>query len=202
MKISPRYGEVVEKGFYDRDPDTVAMELLGKLIISFVGDEATGGMITEVEAYFGSDDPASRASKPGWIGEAMYRSPGKTLIYMVHGNWLLNIVTTSNAAGAVLIRSIEPLIGIEVMRRRRGVDRKRLLTTGPGRLTKALGIDKSHDDIEVYRRDSPIQIIHYLTLDMHEILRSHRIGVTRDLPTKHRFFIRDSEYVSKGKKAL
>jgi len=197
MKISRRYGDTVEAEFYDRRPDTVARELLGKLIITRVNNHVTGGLITEVEAYFGVEDPASRAAKPGKIGEAMYRPPGKTLIYMVHGNWLLNIVTSSDEAGAVLIRSIEPLIGIETMYVRRGVTKKRLLTTGPGRLTKALGIDATLDNVEVYIENGVIEVKHYLDFSEAEIGRSGRIGVSKDLREPYRFYLINSRYVSK-----
>lgn len=197
MRLSPNYGEILQQKFYNESPDEVAKKLLGKLLIRVLDNKVMGGMITEVEAYFGRDDPASRASKKGKIGDAMWRDPGHTLVYMVHGNWLLNIVTTEREAGAVLIRSIEPLIGIEYMRSLRGVKQKKLLTTGPGRLTRALQITKEEDGIPVYMSDSSIIVLDYLILDEEEIERSYRIGVTKDLPHPYRFYVKYSDYVSR-----
>ncbi len=197
MRFSARYGETIPKEFYSRSTETVASELLGALIIRRLEGRVLGGMITEVEAYFGPEDPASRASKKGSIGRAMYRDPGRTLIYMVHNNWLLNIVTTAGGPGAVLIRSIEPLIGVEKMFRRRGVERKRLLTTGPGRLTRALGITKELDDTPVYIRGGELELLHYLEPSSGEIGRSGRIGVSKDLETPYRYYLLSSGYVSR-----
>jgi len=197
MRFSPRYGSTIPRDFYAGRPDEVAPRLLGALLIRRIGGKVLGGMITEVEAYFGPEDPASRASKHGSVGRAMYREPGRTLIYMVHNNWLLNIVTTLDGPGAILIRSLEPLIGVEEMYRRRGVDRKRLLTTGPGRLTRALGITKELDDRPVYLRGGEIEILHYLEPGADEVGRSGRIGVSRDLEEPYRYFLVTSEYVSR-----
>ncbi len=201
MRLSPNYGEILQQKFYNEPPDKVAKKLLGKLLLRVLDDKVMGGMITEVEAYFGKDDPASRASKKGKIGDAMWRDPGHTLVYMVHGNWLLNIVTTEGEAGAVLIRSIEPLIGIEYMRSLRGVKQKKLLTTGPGRLTKALKITNKEDGIPVYMSDSSILILDYLMMDDKEIERSYRIGVTKDLPNPYRYYVKYSDYVSRKGRA-
>ena len=197
MRLSPNYGNILQQKFYSDSPENVAKKLLGKLLIRILDDMVIGGMITEVEAYFGREDPASRASKKGKIGDAMWRDPGYTLIYMVHGNWLLNIVTTEGRAGAVLIRSLEPLIGIEHMRRFRGVTQKKLLTTGPGRLTKALKITNEEDGIPVFEEDSVIKVVDYLVLEDSDIERSYRIGVTKDLPEPYRFYVKYSDYVSK-----
>ncbi|HIQ13112.1 MAG TPA: DNA-3-methyladenine glycosylase [Thermoprotei archaeon] len=196
MRISRNYGQIIEKSFYEPRPDIVAKKILGKILLRIEGDILMGGMITEVEAYFGPEDPASRASKKGWIGEAMKRDPGYTLVYMVHGYWLLNIVTTLGGAGAVLIRGIEPLIGIEHMRRYRGVFKKNILTSGPGRLTRALNITKELDNIPVYNVESCIQILDYLDIDEYDIERSHRIGVSKDLHEPYRFYIKS--FIDKG----
>ncbi len=197
MRFTARYGETIPKEFYSRPPDRVAPELLGALLVRRMGNRVLGGMITEVEAYFGPEDPASRASKKGSIGRAMYREPGRTLIYMVHNNWLLNIVTTAGGPGAVLIRSVEPLIGVEEMFRRRGVSRKRLLTTGPGRLTKALGITRELDDMPVYIRGGELELLYYLEPGSGEVGRSGRIGVSRDLEEPYRYYLLSSDYVSR-----
>lgn len=196
MRISQNYGRILDKKFYESKPDYVAKKILGKILLRIVEDILLGGMIIEVEAYFGPEDPASRASRKGWVGEAMKRDPGYTLVYMVHGYWLLNVVTTLEEAGAILIRRIEPLIGIEHMRRFRGVFRKDLLTSGPGRLTRALNITKEVDNIPVYNIESCIQILEYLDIDEYDIGRNYRIGVPKDLPEPYRFYIKS--FTGKG----
>jgi len=198
MRLSPKYGLIVEKEFFQRSSDIVARELLGKLLLRYINDIVIGGIIVETEAYFGAEDPASRASKGGKIGELMYREPGYILVYMVHANWLLNIVTGYlGQPSAVLIRALEPMIGIELMRRNRGVYDMRILTSGPGRLTKALKIDDSFNKFNVCDDDSPIKILYFYEYDENEVGRSMRIGVTEDLDKPYRFFIRDNEYVSR-----
>ena len=197
MKPSKYYGSVIPQEFYNSTPDDVAIRLLGKLLLRRWRGKLLGGMITEVEAYFGPEDPASRASKGGVIGEAMNRPPGHTLIYMVHANWLLNIVTLESKPSAVLIRSIEPLVGVEEMYINRGIKDIKVLTTGPGRLTKALNIDKSLDGIEVFNEDSELFILYYMDIEDREIGRSKRIGVTKDLEEPYRFYILENPFVSK-----
>ena len=198
MRLSLRYGSEVEIEFFQRPADIVAQDLLGKLLIRLKDDIPIGGMIVETEAYFGKDDPASRAAKGGKIGSLMYRKPGYALVYMVHANWLLNIVTGyKGEASAVLIRAIEPLIGIHHMTINRNTDDIFLLASGPGRLTKALEIDDSFNNYRVNAIDSPLKILYYIELEDDEIDRSHRIGVKEDLPEPLRFYIRNNPYVSK-----
>jgi DNA-3-methyladenine glycosylase len=199
MKISPKYGIELARDFFERSADVVAYELLGKLLIRIIDDKPIGGMIVETEAYFGKDDPASRAAKGGKIGSLMYREAGYILVYMVHANWLLNIVTGyREKASAVLIRALEPLVGIEEMIRYRGVDDLYSLTTGPGRLTQALHIDDSLNRYRVNTPDSPIKIIYYLEPEYDEMGRSQRIGVREDLSEPYRFFIKGNPYVSRS----
>lgn len=131
----------------------------------------------------------------------MYGEPGRTLIRMVHGHWLLNIVTLPpGTPSAVLIRALEPIYGIDRMVINRGgvaIDR---LTSGPGRLTEALGIDKELNSLPVYDPDSPIQILHYRNIPEEMVGRSGRIGVKKDLEIPLRFYVKGNPYVSKTRK--
>ncbi|MEM5791011.1 MAG: DNA-3-methyladenine glycosylase, partial [Candidatus Aenigmatarchaeota archaeon] len=107
MKVLPRR-------FYERDTAKVAKDLLGKILIRKINSKFLKGKIVETEAYYGKEDPASRAclGSPKYCVELLYSKPGKALIYMVHGNWLFNVVAHEKSkAGAVLIRAIEPLNG-------------------------------------------------------------------------------------------
>lgn len=181
---------MLKKNFYERDPAIVAKELLGKLLIRKFGKKKFIGRIVETEAYYGEDDPASRAyNGKKKFNLAMWKDPGKTFIYMVHGNWLLNIVAhLPSEVGAVLIRAVEPVKGISSKNR----------TDGPGRLTKAMRIDKKLNEISVISKKSRILIVNdnYRNFKIGE---SKRIGVSRDLPFNLRFFILNNPYVSKEK---
>jgi len=101
------------RSFYERDPAVVARELLGKVLIRRLASQVLSGKIVETEAYYGENDPASKAYKGRkTFNEPMFREVGRTFIYMVHGNWLLNIVAhPKGEVGAVLIRALEPLQG-------------------------------------------------------------------------------------------
>ncbi len=193
-------GPVLSKDFYLRDPAVVASELLGKMLIRILDSELVGGMIVETEAYYGVDDPASKAyqGKLTKISRVMYKEGGITLIYMVHGNWLFNIVTgPKDVPSGVLIRAIEPKIGIKLMLRNRNVNDLRELTSGPGKLSQALKIDKSLNMLPVYDPNSPIRIHAYKNIPSNMIERSGRIGVREDLSIPLRFYIKDNRYISK-----
>jgi DNA-3-methyladenine glycosylase len=189
----------LSKRFYERDPATVARELLGKTLVRRLNHQTLSGKIVETEAYYGENDPASKAYKGRKaFNELMYLDVGKTFIYMVHGNWLLNIVAhPKGGVGAVLIRAIEPIQGIELMKKNRGVDDVYALTSGPGKLTKALGITKGQNGLDVTKAENQIAIFEAATLENFEICSSHRIGVKRDLPQELRFYIKGNRFVSK-----
>jgi DNA-3-methyladenine glycosylase len=188
---------ILDRRFYERDQEAVAKELLGKRLIRRVETHVLAGLIVETEAYYGLDDPASRAYQgPKKYNKLMWDEPGRAFIYNVHKYWMLNIVAHNpNQVGAVLIRAIEPREGIEIMKRNRAVTKLFNLTNGPGKLTIALMIDKRvNGDLvttcksKLFVTDSGIKP---------EIGRSHRIGVTKDLDKKLRFFIKGNKYVSR-----
>ncbi|MCL7390659.1 MAG: DNA-3-methyladenine glycosylase [Thaumarchaeota archaeon] len=191
-------GRVLSREFYERDPAEVARELLGKILVRRLDDVSLKGVIVETEAYYGQDDPASRAYKGRKkFNELMFKDVGKTFIYMVHGNWLLNIVAhPKDEVGAVLIRALEPLEGVEIMMKNRGIGNIYSLTNGPGKLTKALAITKDLNGIDVTERISKIQIIENIDYGF-EIQDSYRINVKKDLPIKLRFFIKGNKFVSR-----
>jgi len=169
---------ILQQSFYERDPREVAINLLGKLLVRILRGNRLSGIIVETEAYYGKNDPVSRARKKGKLAEIMYGEAGYTLIYGVHGNWLLNITTyPKGSPGAVLIRAIEPVEGMDIMKKLRGVDELRALTNGPGKLTKALNIKKTENQIPVFKEKSPIKIETGMKVNPIDIERNHRIGV-------------------------
>ena len=190
--------KVLRKKFYARKTNKVAKEMLGKILVRKIGRKVLSGKIVETEAYFGKEDPASRAHLgwPKYCVEMLYGKVGKTLIYMVHGNWLLNVVAHGKGkGGAVLIRAIQPLQGIEEMMKNRKVDNLLQLTNGPGKLTKALKITIEQNGLDVTDPKSEV-----LICDKGEKVRicsSKRIGVRKDLDVNLRFYIKDNEFVSR-----
>jgi DNA-3-methyladenine glycosylase len=190
---------ILSKKFFEKDPALVAKDLLGKILIRRIDSKILAGKIVETEAYYGKEDPASRAylGRPKYCVKLLYDEPGKILIYMVHANWLFNVVAHEKGkAGAVLIRAIEPIKGVEIMRKNRKVKELVNLTNGPGKLSKALKIDASLNGKFVTQKRSPVTICEG-GKERLKICSSHRIGVTRDLKKKLRFFIRGNRFVSK-----
>jgi DNA-3-methyladenine glycosylase len=188
--------KMFSKSFYERNPASVAKDLLGKVLVRKLNSEVLSGKIVETEAYYGGSDPASRAYKGRKrFNELMFMDVGKTFIYMVHANWLLNIVAhLKGGFGAVLIRAVEPIEGIETMLNNRSVKRLRDLTNGPGKLTKALAVTKELNGIDVTERDSQIVVVGGRG-ESFEVCSSHRIGVKVDLPQKLRFFIKRNKVI-------
>ncbi len=189
--------EVIPRAFYGRDPEIVAKELLGKRLLRKLEENLLEGIIVETEAYYGLDDPASRAYHGiKNYNRAMWGEQGRVFIYNVHNNWMFNIVAHEpHHVGAVLVRAIEPTKGTEVMKRNRPVRNLFDLTNGPGKLTRAFKIDKSQNGVSVVSGASEI-IVANNELKF-GIGSSHRIGVRMDLARDLRFFIRDNNFISR-----
>lgn len=186
------------QSFYQADPAEAARRLLGKLLVRVVEGRRLSCMIVETEAYYGPEDPASRARRGGDLRRVMSGAVGVALIYGIHRQWLLNIVAhEAGEYGAVLIRSGEPIEGIDLMKRPRGADDLRLLTVGPGRLTQAMRIDKSLHGKPIYTKDHGLWIEDYREIPADRVGRGWRIGVSEDLPTPLRFYVKDSKFISR-----
>ena len=173
MKVLPRK-------FYINDTKHVAKELLGKKLIRKIGRQILSGVIVETEAYKGKNDPASHASrKMTERNKVMFGQIGKTYVYFTYGNhFMLNAVAknTKNNAGAVLIRSIEPQEGINLMIKNRKTRIISNLTNGPGKLTQAMNITKKQNNIYLIK-NSPIFITD--GIKPKKILKKSRIGITK-----------------------
>ena len=194
--------------FYARDTLTVARDLLGKQLVRLDDGVRLAGRITEVEAYIGEDDRASHASPgPTARNAPMYGPPGYTYVYLIYGvHHCLNVVTERERfPAAILIRAIEPLEGLAIIRQRRGLQHlPSNLTCGPGRLCAALNIDRSLNACDLCAPDALLWIEDAAPLPEARVARSPRIGVRGDqmaLDALWRFYIRDSAWVS-GSKAF
>jgi DNA-3-methyladenine glycosylase len=184
--------------FYDRPTQIVAYELIGK-ILSFEQDGVLcQGKIVETEAYGGQADPASHAYRGKTPRNAvMFGPPGLSYVYFTYGNHhCFNIVTEpESVAGAVLIRALEPLKGIDVMRKRRAQKDARTLTSGPGKLTQAFGLTREHSGRDVTK--APLFLDENgMDSEIINIRATTRIGISRAKSAPLRFYLIDNPYVS------
>jgi DNA-3-methyladenine glycosylase len=190
------------RAFYERPTVDVARDLLGQLLISVTPGGRTAGRIVETEAYLGADDPASHAARlrTGRV-EAMWGEPGIAYVYRSYGiHAMLNVVTEPvGETGAVLIRALEPLIGVDLMRARRGLDDERLLCSGPGKLCQALGISLEMHGTDLVTSDR-LWIAPGETPS--EVSTSSRIGISRGRAHPWRYWITGNPHVSAHRRAL
>lgn len=171
--------------------DEVARALIGAQVYV----DGVGGRIVETEAY-DREDPASHSySGPTERNGVMFGPPGRVYVYRSYGiHWCLNFVCREEGHGAgVLIRAIEPLQGLDVMRERRGLDDERLLCAGPGRLAQALGITRDFNGLRLDRapfalrpREKPVSV-----------LAGPRIGISKAVDLPWRFGLAGSRFLSK-----
>ena len=170
------------RAFYARDTLIVARALLGQRLVRSVDGQRCSGLISEVEAYTGPDDEASHAFRRTPRSAIMYGPPGHAYVYFIYGaNFCMNAVAKSaeQAAGAVLLRAILPQEGIDLMRQRRGAVPDRHLTDGPGKLCKALAIDRTLYGADL-TTSAELVIEEGLDVPEAEVSQSARIGVVGD----------------------
>jgi DNA-3-methyladenine glycosylase len=176
--------------FFAQDSVLVAKELLGKII------EIDGmqGRIVETEAY--GADPASHAFKRTKRSALMYDTFGHVYVYLIYGMYnCLNFTTEKNTPGAVLIRAVEPLSKIKVMKTRRNQEKNTNLCSGPGKLCQAFEINKEYNGHPIGKK------IHVFDdgYVVNTILSSSRIGIKDAQELEWRFFVKNNLFVSKGK---
>lgn len=175
----------------------IAKSLLGCHLIYQTKKGIISGKIVEAEAYL-NDDPASHSFNGRTKrNEAMFNHPGKAYIYFTYGmHYCFNVVTNKYGIGeAVLIRSLEPLSGIELMKKKRKTKDIKNLCNGPAKLFQALGINKSYNSHDLTKK--PLYIKINPRLSKREIIQTTRIGISKGSKLPHRFYIRNSPFVSK-----
>jgi len=206
------------RAFYERDVVPVARQLLGKLLVRQTPEGVTSGRIVEVEAYLARDDPANHAFCGRTRRNAvMFGPPGHAYVYAIHSRWCLNAVTEPEGVpSAVLIRAVEPLEGMALMRGRRSARSRRRpaeapgecdLARGPARLCEAFAIDRTLNGWDLTQ--GKVLWIAETTIASGRgdaarrdpaapgILTAPRVGVTSAHDLSLRFFLANSAFVSR-----
>jgi len=193
-------GMPLPEAFFMRETSLVARELLGCLLLSRKDGELTGGRIVETEAYLGSDDVGSHAATRGITkrNATMFGPPAHAYVYFTYGNhYMLNVVTEPDGiAGAVLIRAIEPLVGIDAMTARRRGRSLRELANGPGKLAAALGLDLSDNASRL--GDGAVEVRSHVG-PVPSTTTSGRVGLSAGWEAQLRYYLDDDPWVSKGR---
>ena len=190
------------RDFYRRSTLTVAQELLGQRLVRIVDGQRLAGIIVEVEAYIGEDDAACHAAcgrTPR--NEAMYGSPGHAYVYFIYGmHHCLNVVTEEEGfPAAVLIRALEPLEGLDIMRRYRPGKPDRELTNGPAKLCQALAIDRGLNRVDLCTGEV-LFIEEGRMVAQEEVGTSPRIGIKANelaMSVLWRFYLQGNAFVSR-----
>jgi len=189
--------------FFRQDTVELARKLLGCLLVHRTPDGIAGGMIVEVEAYVGAIDKACHAYRNrSERTEIMYHDGGYAYVYFIYGmHHCFNVVTGPEGEGnAVLIRALEPVIGLELMQRRRNAKSVRNLCNGPGKLCQALAISKNEYGMDLCAADSLLRLIRYRHVPDAQIVATPRINVAyaeEAAAWPWRFYVKDNLYVSK-----
>lgn len=184
--------------FYSRNTELVARDLLGKKLVRIYEDgsgkpKRLSGIICETEAYGSKNDPASHAFNGVTSRNSiMFRGFGKAYVYFIYGmHHCMNVTAHSpnNDAGAVLIRSLIPMEGINTMMCLCNVKNKLNITNGPGRLTKALDITRSHNGLNLTDKQSILKI--ESGVNPKNVVTTTRVGISRAKEKYWRYFIAD-----------
>jgi DNA-3-methyladenine glycosylase len=178
------------------DTVSLARYLIGKLLVRVLPEGDLTGRIVETEAYVIGDAAGHAYRGMTRRNRSLFLERGHAYVYLAYGSsYMLNVSSETPGIGAgVLIRALEPLEGIPIMRLNRGIERLRDLARGPGRLAAALRIDRRLDGLNLCR-EGPL----WLGRDDHErgeIGESIRIGIARDADRLLRFYLSDNPFVS------
>lgn len=189
----------VNHKFFKGSTEEIAKRLLGKILVRIFNGKILAGKIVETEAYLDMNDLASHSA----VGlternKVMFGEAGLAYVYFTYGmHYCFNVVTGEEGKGsAVLIRALEPIEGLELMKKFRNINDVANLTNGPAKLCQAFKIDKKLNGVDL-KNSSEIFIAEPIHNENFEILTTTRIGIkkSKDLPL--RFYIKENKFVSK-----
>ena len=188
---APRLGKPLKRAFFARSVHEVAPDLIGVTLLV----NGVGGIIVELEAYHHTEAAAHSFRGPTPRNLVMFGPPGVAYVYRSYGiHWCVNFVCEKEgSASAVLIRALQPTHGVPAMRRRRGLHDERLLCSGPGKLTEALGITDQHNGLPL---DVPPIALHARPKKP-DIVTGLRIGITKAVELPWRYGLKGSKFLSK-----
>ncbi|MGH6679352.1 MAG: DNA-3-methyladenine glycosylase [Bradyrhizobium sp.] len=188
---APSLGKPIKRSFFARSVHEVAPDLIGATLL-FNG---VGGIIVEVEAYHHTDPAAHSYGGQTERNAVMFGPPGVAYVYRSYGiHWCMNFVCEEEgSASATLIRALQPTYGIAAMRRRRGLKDERMLCSGPGKLTEALGITDAHGGLPL---DTPPFALYARSAKV-EVTSGVRIGITKAVELPWRYGLKGSKFLSK-----
>ena len=183
--------KIIGRAFFRRDPLTCARELIAAELVW----GKCAGIIVETEAYFAENDEACHTFSRPSTRTFVERNQAAAYIYFSYGaHWMLNVLVKGEANGFVLIRAIEPIRGLELMKKRRGMDDKKRLCSGPGKLAQALEITDRHHEMDLC--DGPRHCFVRSANPIVDVVADARIGITRSAHHPWRFTLRGSQFVS------
>jgi len=191
--------------FFLPAPDQVARALLGKVLVRREPGRLRAGRIVETEAYLGEGDPAAHSAAGRTARNyVMFGLPGRAYVYFSYGNhWCLNVSALPDGeAGAILFRAVEPIAGEELMASARGFEypspaaRRRLLTSGPGRLAQAMGVTRERDNDKDFTDPLSDLVIVEDGFVLGEIVVTPRIGISKAVDHPLRFLLAGNPFVS------
>jgi DNA-3-methyladenine glycosylase len=188
---------IIPASFFERDPLVCARELIGTELIW--GD--CSGVLVETEAYNAINDEACHTfMRPSTRAFIERNQPGAAYVYFNYGmHWMLNVLVKGQENGFVLIRALEPKTGIERMKKRRKLDEVRRLCSGPGKLTRALGITDRHHEMDLCADPRHCFVNRSnVGLSQNDVVADARIGITRSAHHPWRFTLRGSPFVSRA----
>ncbi|MBI5928511.1 MAG: DNA-3-methyladenine glycosylase [Chloroflexi bacterium] len=196
---------ILNRDFYTRNACVVARELLGARLVRRIDGQQVAGLIVETEAYTGVNDLASHGRlKRTPRNLPMYEKPGHAYVYLTYGmHWLLNVACEPEGhPAAVLLRAIEPIEGLDVMASRRPNRPAKEWTSGPARLTLAIGVDGKQNRVDMTGQEAGLWIEAGSPVEDAKVSTGPRIGLGKRVPEPWfsmawRWWISDNPYVSR-----
>jgi DNA-3-methyladenine glycosylase len=204
--VDPEVGQIqlFSREFFVPSAEWVAPRLLGHWLLYRTPAGFSGGMIVETEAYLAHDPACHGYKRETPRNRTMYGPPGHSYVYFIYGaHWCFNAVCRpAGVAEAVLVRAIEPVVGMSWMQARRAVTRDLELTNGPAKFCAALGIDRAHDGVDLCQAESPVFLARHSGHDKvletrGPVITTTRIGLSQAADWPLRFYLQGSRFVSR-----